>query len=105
MDIKEFAAHKRYYAKCMFGEALERGGWANQDLPMARFVDAVIDAAVLEVANSPKEITMEGMKVEVPAIPSTKHTRRFSKEEVIIALRKYLESGGITVPDGNVWLH
>ena len=60
-DVKELAAQKRYHAKRLFGEVLERGGWANSDLPMARFVDAVIDAAILEVASIQQE-AMKRMK-------------------------------------------
>lgn len=56
--VQEAAKQKRYEAKRLFGEALERGGWLNDALPMARFVDAVIDAAVLEIAA----IQQEAMK-------------------------------------------
>ena len=54
-NVKDLATQKRYDAKRLFGEALKRGGWLNDDLPMARFVDAVIDAAVLEIAAIQQE--------------------------------------------------
>lgn len=64
-DIKEKAARQRYHAKRLFCEAIERGGWLNDDLPMAKFVDAVIDAAILEMAA----IQQEAMKSNDPHPP------------------------------------
>lgn len=50
MQLEQEAAQKRYDAKRLLGDVLGRGGWLNDDLPIARFVDAVIDAAILEIA-------------------------------------------------------
>ena len=57
-NVKDLATQKRLDAKRLFGEAIERNGWLNSELPMAKFVDAVIDAAVLEIAA----IQQEAMK-------------------------------------------
>ncbi|HQS60022.1 MAG: hypothetical protein B7Y56_15875 [Gallionellales bacterium 35-53-114] len=48
-ELEKLAATQRMVAKRLFGESIDRGGYLNDDLPMSRFVDAVINAAILEV--------------------------------------------------------
>lgn len=48
-QLQQASDDKRRAAKQIFGEALGRNGWLNDQLPMSRFVDAVISAAVLEI--------------------------------------------------------
>ena len=49
-ELEKLAATQRTVAKRLFGESINRNGYLNGDLPMSRFVDAVINAAILEVA-------------------------------------------------------
>ena len=49
-ELEKLAANQRAVAKRLFGESINRGGYLNNDLPMSQFVDAVINAAILEVA-------------------------------------------------------
>lgn len=48
-ELEKLAANQRAVAKRLFGESINRGGYMNDDLPMSRFVDSVINAAILEV--------------------------------------------------------
>ena len=50
MRTQQKADAMRRQAKVLFGESIGRNGYLNDDLPMSRFVDAVIAAAVLEIA-------------------------------------------------------
>lgn len=47
---RDLANNKRVAAKRILGELVERGGYLNDQLPMSRFVDTLIDAVVLELA-------------------------------------------------------
>ena len=49
-ELEKLAANQRAVAKRLFGESINRGDYLNTDLPMSQFVDAVINAAILEVA-------------------------------------------------------
>ena len=48
-ELEKLAANQRAVAKRLFGESINRGDYLNTDLPMSQFVDAVINAAILEV--------------------------------------------------------
>ena len=45
-----------------------------------------------------------GMTKIEPRVETTRYTRRFTKNEIIDALRLYLESNGVIVPDGICYL-
>lgn len=49
-ELEKLAATQRTVAKRLFGESLNRGDYLNDNLPMSRFVDAVINAAILEIS-------------------------------------------------------
>ena len=48
-ELEKLAAAQRRVAKELFGESIGRNGYLNDALPMSRFVDAVINAAILEI--------------------------------------------------------
>lgn len=47
---------------------------------------------------------MQGFISHTPAPQPVRHTRMFSKEEVIKALSLYLEVNGVSVPEGKTFL-
>jgi hypothetical protein len=48
--VKKTAEEARNNAKQKFGEAIGQTGYLNPKLPISQFVEAVINAAILEVA-------------------------------------------------------
>jgi hypothetical protein len=48
-EIQKKADEQRVIAKRLFGEATGQGGYLNPEMPVSKFVDAIIATAVLEV--------------------------------------------------------